>query len=239
MYSKIPGKCDTTTKKRAHVNFDDVSEYYTQIEGRNTESEEEQVPTRQQTRKQEKAARKRASREVYFFTTLKAEHDSIQDREKKKKEKEKSFQEKQLQKERERLEEEEQLKKEQEEKAQKEYQEYLNLKADIIIEEEGASALTQQENQRTLTEFINLIKENKIIEFDALASHFDMPVSDAVERVKSLLESKELQGFIDDRGKFIYVSDDDLLQISRHIEAAGRCSFRELSRTFGEILNLT
>lgn len=67
---------------------------------------------------------------------------------------------------------------------------------------------------------------------------FDITSTTAIERIKTLVKENRLQGFFDDRGKFIYISDEDLKKISDYVISHGRCSLSELSYAFGEILKL-
>lgn len=44
---------------------------------------------------------------------------------------------------------------------------------------------------------------------DDLCAEFKLSTKDVVDRITKLLESKKLTGIIDDRGKFIYITDDE------------------------------
>jgi hypothetical protein len=47
-----------------------------------------------------------------------------------------------------------------------------------------------------------------------------------------------LTGVMDDRGKFIYISHDELLKVKKFIEQRGRVSIGELARSSNELINL-
>jgi hypothetical protein len=45
---------------------------------------------------------------------------------------------------------------------------------------------------------------------DELASHFNMRTQDAIDRIRYFVDNGTLTGVIDDRGKFIYITMDEL-----------------------------
>ena len=44
---------------------------------------------------------------------------------------------------------------------------------------------------------------------DDLCAEFRLSTKDVIDRINKLLESKKLSGIIDDRGKFIYITDEE------------------------------
>ncbi len=70
-------------------------------------------------------------------------------------------------------EEQERLAKEEAEK--KEYEEYLKLKEQFTVEEEGQdSAQSEQDSQNLLLEFVDFIKKSKIVVLEDLAAEFKL-----------------------------------------------------------------
>ncbi len=47
-----------------------------------------------------------------------------------------------------------------------------------------------------------------------------------------------LTGVMDDRGKFIYISEDELRQVKKFIEQRGRVNIMELAKASSELINL-
>lgn len=47
-----------------------------------------------------------------------------------------------------------------------------------------------------------------------------------------------LTGVMDDRGKFIYVSEDELMKVKNFIEQRGRVNIMELAKASSELINL-
>jgi len=124
-----------------------------------------------------------------------------------------------------------------EEKAKKELEEYLKLKQTFGIEEEGFEETLDDEGA-TLTQFIEYIKENKVSVLDELALKFKLKTQVIIDRIQSLLEDGSLTGVIDDRGKFIYVSQSELNAVASFIKKRGRVSLTELAEHSNNLIVL-
>ncbi|KAK3095878.1 hypothetical protein FSP39_020246 [Pinctada imbricata] len=133
--------------------------------------------------------------------------------------------------------EQERIQKEEEEK--REHEEYLKLKDAFTVEEEGESELSPDlSSQSLLQEFIDYIKEMKVIMLEDLAAHFKLKTQDAVDRVKELQEEGKLTGVMDDRGKFIYITIEELDAVAKYIKQHGRVSITDLAESSNRLINL-
>ena len=47
-----------------------------------------------------------------------------------------------------------------------------------------------------------------------------------------------LTGVMDDRGKFIYISEEELQKVKRFIEQRGRVNISELAKSSNQLINL-
>lgn len=131
----------------------------------------------------------------------------------------------------------EKLRKEEEEK--REHEEYLKLKEAFSVEEEGEEELAPDlSSQSLLQEFIDYIKEMKVIMLEDLASHFKIKTQDAIQRINELQEDGRLTGVVDDRGKFIYITMDELESVAKYIKQHGRVSITELAESSNRLINL-
>lgn len=148
-----------------------------------------------------------------------------------------------------RREEEERLKKEEEEKAEqerlareeqakKEHEAYLELAATFEVEEEGYDPDQDINSDDKLVQFINYIKEQKVVLLEHLAAHFKMRTKDVVDRVQSLLANGSLVGLIDDRGKFISITQEELESVAKFIRQRGRVAVDELVVNSNKLINL-
>ncbi|KAG5835034.1 DDRGK domain-containing protein 1 [Anguilla rostrata] len=137
-----------------------------------------------------------------------------------------------------RQEEEEQRVKEEQEK--KEEEEYLRLKESFVIEEQGVTEeLTEQESHSLLQEFIQYVKDSKVVLLEDLASHFGLRTQDAISRLQDLMADGSLTGVIDDRGKFIFITPEELSAVANFIRQRGRVSISELAQASNSLINLT
>jgi hypothetical protein len=61
---------------------------------------------------------------------------------------------------------------------------------------------------------------------------------DIINRINQVQELGLLTGVLDDRGKFIYISEDEMKQIVTFIRQRGRVSIAELAQSSNELINL-
>lgn len=129
-------------------------------------------------------------------------------------------------------------KKAREEKEKREYEEYLKMKETFNIEEEGYEQENEYEEE-LLQKFLAYIRENKVLVLEDLAAHFGLKTANVIERIQDLKADGNLTGVIDDRGKFIYISEDELRTIAAFVQQRGRISITELVENSNNLINLT
>lgn len=181
--------------------------------------------------KMEAKAEKKAQRE--------AEEQVRQDR---KKREQQAEEERKKVEEKERAEEkrvEEEEKKAREEKERREYEEYLKMKEAFSVEEEGYEEGEAGDEQNLLQEFVTYIKSQKVVLIEDLAARFKLKTQAAIDRIKDLQNDNILSGVIDDRGKFIYVSQEEMEAVAKFIKQRGRVSIQELAENSNQLINLT
>jgi len=165
----------------------------------------------------------------------------LQEREERKKRLEKEEEERkkgeEMEKELERKQEEEEQRI-REEKERKEYEEYLKLKETFTMEEEGFDEEAGVDEENKLEIFIQYIKDTKVVLLEDLAAHFKMKTQDAIDRVTTLRDEGKLTGVIDDRGKFIYISQAELETVAKFINNRGRVSITELAENSNRLVSL-
>jgi len=132
------------------------------------------------------------------------------------------------------------LKLQKEEQERKEHEEYLKLKESFVIEEVGeVGVLTEEESQALLQEFVDYIKDQKVLPLEDLAAHFDLKVQEVIDRVENLIEMGRLTGVMDDRGKFIYISKEEMEAVSTFIRQRGRVSITDLAESSNQLIRMT
>ncbi|OWK02914.1 DDRGK1 [Cervus elaphus hippelaphus] len=132
---------------------------------------------------------------------------------------------------------EEEERKAQEEQAQREHEEYLKLKETFVVEEEGVGeTMTEEQSHSFLAEFINYIKQSKVVLLEDLASQVGLRTQDTINRIQDLLAEGTLTGVIDDRGKFIYITPEELAAVANFIRQRGRVSITELAQASNSLI---
>lgn len=180
--------------------------------------------------KLEMKAEKRAAREAMLI-----------EREEKKREQEYLEQLRKEAEEKERREEEEREEQERlakEEQARKEHEAYLEMAATFEVEEEGYDPEQDVDSQDKLVQFINYINEQKVVLLEHLAAQFKMRTKDVVDRIQQLVANGSLIGIIDDRGKFISISQNELESVAKFIRQRGRVTVDELVVNSNKLINL-
>ncbi|XP_051915259.1 DDRGK domain-containing protein 1-like [Hippocampus zosterae] len=126
-----------------------------------------------------------------------------------------------------------------EEKEKQEEEEYLRLKASFVVEDQGEEEqLTEDQSRNLLQEFIDYIESSKVVLLEDLASHFGMRTKDAIARLQDLLAEGSLTGVIDDRGKFISITQAEMDAVAQFIKQRGRISITELAQASNSLINL-
>jgi len=163
------------------------------------------------------------------------------EREENKKKREKLEEEERLKREKEKEEErlqEEEERRIREEKERKEQEEYEKLKAAFSVEDEGCDAEEEGDEENKLLKFVNYIKETKVVLLEDLAAQFHLKTQEAIDRVTQLQEDGLLTGVIDDRGKFIYISQEELESVAKFIRQQGRVSIADLALNSNKLISL-
>uniref|UniRef100_A0A1B6CB01 DDRGK domain-containing protein 1 n=1 Tax=Clastoptera arizonana TaxID=38151 RepID=A0A1B6CB01_9HEMI len=187
-------------------------------------------------------AKKRAKLEAK--AEKKAQREVIErEREEKKKRQELAEEDRKKLEEKEKAEEEKQLEEEKKAKELKEkleYEEYLKLKEGFSIDDEGFDDTEGEESKDNMfQEFLSFIKINKVVILEDLAAHFKLKTQVVIDRIQELQKEGHLTGVVDDRGKFIYISQEELEAVAKFVKQRGRVSLTELADSSNQLINLT
>lgn len=125
-------------------------------------------------------------------------------------------------------------------KEKQEYEEYIKLKAAFSVEEEGFDEIeAASENDNALQVFIEYIQMKKVVILEELAKEFKLKTQAVIDRIHELKASGQLTGVIDDRGKFIFISEEELRAVAKFVRQRGRISISELVESSNDLINLT
>ncbi|XP_063612468.1 DDRGK domain-containing protein 1-like [Penaeus indicus] len=177
-------------------------------------------------------AERRATREAE-----ERERAEKKEREERAAEERKKIEEQKAEEEAKRLEQEE---KEREERRIREHEEYLKMKVMFEVEEEGFDDNVDETKEKDLVaKFVQFIQDEKVVVLEELAARFSLKTKDAIDRVTELQKNGTLTGVIDDRGKFIYISQEELQDVVKFIKQRGRISVSELAESSNKLITLT
>lgn len=125
-----------------------------------------------------------------------------------------------------------------EELAKKEHEAYLEMAATFEVEEEGYDPEQDVDTDAKLAQFIDYVKDQKVVLLEQLAAHFKMRTKDVVDRIQTLVANGSLIGIIDDRGKFISINQNELESVAKFIRQRGRVTVDELVVNSNKLINL-
>ncbi|XP_034234354.1 DDRGK domain-containing protein 1 isoform X4 [Thrips palmi] len=133
---------------------------------------------------------------------------------------------------------EEEERKAREEQERKDHEEYLKMKAAFSVEEEGFEEGEGESETNLLQEFVKHIKDKKVVVLEDLASLFRLKTQNVIDRIQDLQNDGILTGVIDDRGKFIYISLEELESVAKFVKQRGRVSIADLAESSNKLINL-
>jgi hypothetical protein len=61
---------------------------------------------------------------------------------------------------------------------------------------------------------------------------------DVINRINQVQEMGLINGVMDDRGKFIYISEEELLKFQKFVEQSGRINIAELAKSSNQLICL-
>eukprot|EP01135_Chromosphaera_perkinsii_P003945 Nk52_evm12s263 gene=Nk52_evmTU12s263 len=188
--------------------------------------------------------KKQAKLEAKEERRLEREREERERAEKKRRE-ELIYQERLKQEEKERLAEELEEKREQDrlaEIARKEEEEYQKWKLSMEVGDEGEDAADgdggKAKEEDLINKFVEHIKENKVIVLEDLGVKFKLKQQDVIVRVKKIEEMGLITGLMDDRGKYIYISEKEMKDVAKFLRQQGRVSLQDISERSNRLIDL-
>ncbi len=83
--------------------------------------------------------------------------------------------------------------------------------------------MSDEELARQLIEYVT---EEKVSFLEDLASKFNLKTQDVITKINQLEQEGKLTGVIDDRGKFIFITPQELQNVANFINLRGRKTIR-------------
>eukprot|EP00727_Mastigamoeba_balamuthi_P006301 m51a1_g2291 hypothetical protein (322) ;mRNA; r:412577-413765 len=189
--------------------------------------------TRRGTKYEEKMRRKEERRAMNkemaaMREQKKAEDEAKEAEEKEKRAKEEEEQRKEEEAEKERL----------RQKEQRELEEYNEWKSLIETETKGTHQDDAAALEARTREFLDFVKTSKVVRLEELGAEFGIKAAEAAEKIRALEREGKLTGLLDDRGTYIYVTEDEMKAVAKVIERRGRISIDEIVAEANRIIDL-
>ncbi|CAH8318157.1 unnamed protein product [Eruca vesicaria subsp. sativa] len=116
--------------------------------------------------------------------------------------------------------------------------EFDKWKGEFSVDAEGTTEEVQGGNQDLLSEFVEYIKKQKCVPLEDLAAEFNLRTQECINRIASLEIIGRLSGVMDDRGKYIYISMEEMNAVADYIKRQGRVSISHLASKSNQFIDL-
>lgn len=116
--------------------------------------------------------------------------------------------------------------------------EFEKWKGAFSIDAEGTTENEAQENQDLLSDFVEYIKKQKCVPLEDLAAEFRLRTQECINRITALENMGRLSGVMDDRGKYIYISLEEMKAVADYIKREGRVSISHLASKSNQFIDL-
>jgi len=108
----------------------------------------------------------------------------------------------------------------------------------IQIDAAGSNSIDQGNEEETTKNFIQYVQKQKIVNLEELAAEFRLKTQDIIDKLKDLEKKDRITGVFDDRGKYIYISLDELKAVAKYMNQMGRVSIVELAEKSNQLISL-
>ncbi|PQQ16221.1 DDRGK domain-containing protein 1 [Prunus yedoensis var. nudiflora] len=117
--------------------------------------------------------------------------------------------------------------------------EFEKWKGEFSIDAEGTTENEVQDgHQDLLSDFVEYIKKHKCVPLEDLAAEFKLRTQECINRITSLESMGRLSGVMDDRGKYIYISQEEMQAVADYIKRQGRVSISHLASKSNQFIDL-
>ncbi|KAI3768937.1 hypothetical protein L6452_00033 [Arctium lappa] len=117
--------------------------------------------------------------------------------------------------------------------------EFEKWKGEFSVDAEGTTENEVQDgSQGLLYDFVEYIKKQKCVPLEDLAAEFKLRTQDCINRITSLEDMGRLSGVMDDRGKYIHISYEEMQAVADYIKREGRVSIAHLASKSNQFIDL-
>lgn len=132
---------------------------------------------------------------------------------------------------------EQEQKKAKDEKAREERAKEEKLKEMFAVDAEGDGEAALGE-PGAVERFVDFVKIRKAVELEDLAAQFRIKTQSAVDRLQDLEKLGQISGIFDDRGKFIYITAEEMQEVTAWLQQAGRIDRAALVEACNRLVSL-
>jgi len=134
---------------------------------------------------------------------------------------------------------EEEMRRAAEERQRREDAEAAKWMGMISVEGEGQEEVTEaQSAEALLNRFVAYIQERKMVPLEEIAVEFHLRSAEVVDRIQNLEAMGRLTGVMDERGKYIYISAEEMQAVARYVQTKGRVAIGELAARSDDLIDL-
>ena len=125
-----------------------------------------------------------------------------------------------------------------EERAAREEAEAAKWMHTFTVEAAGEQAESAEQGEAALERMAAYLRRRKTVALEELAAEFGVRTAEAVARVRALEADGRITGVMDDRGKYIYVSREEMAAAAEFIRRRGRVAIAELAASSADFIDL-
>ena len=129
----------------------------------------------------------------------------------------------------------EEIQKVQEEQKKKDDEIYNQWKDMMKVGEEGEEKMDFK-NEEVIKKFLDYIKIRKVVSLEDISGTFKLSTNDVVMKLNQFEQEGRIFGIIDDRGKYIYITEKEMGLIEKMLMNRGRISKTDLIKECNRLI---
>lgn len=121
-------------------------------------------------------------------------------------------------------------------KKRREEEEFAKWTAKFAVEKEGEDAADDLD--LSVENFVKYVQMRKVVRLEDLSADFRMKTSAAIDRLKDLEKAGRLNGIFDDRGKYLYITQQEMSDVAAWLTDKGRLNRKELLAACNRLIRM-
>merc|ERR1712113_551645 len=113
----------------------------------------------------------------------------------------------------------------------------MGWKEMFAVDAEG-EADADNKDESAVERFIDYVKVRKVVNLEDIAAEFRMKTSAAIDRLEQLEKLDRLSGIFDDRGKYVYITKEEMAGVADWLKSQGRIRRADLVAACNRIIRL-